>query len=130
MEEAMSGPFIFVGTYSVKSGKLEEAKKRCREVADLVETNEPRLIAFNLYVDEPGNKVSVVQVHPDAASMDFHLTVIAEHLATAWDWIDKTESQQAYGTPPAALTAMVREYSEPLTVLPIHEAGFTRASVR
>jgi hypothetical protein len=83
-----------------------------------------------IFVDEPGHRVGVVQVHPDAASMDFHMTVITKHLAGAWDWIDQVESQHAFGTPSAALTVTVREHSEPLTAFPIHVAGFTRASVR
>jgi hypothetical protein len=48
--------------------------------------------------------VGIVQIHPDAASMGFHLTVISHHLANAWDWIETTESQQAYGIPPDSLT--------------------------
>ena len=41
-------------------------------LVDLVETNEPRLMAFNVYLDEQGGKISVVQVHPDLDRMEFH----------------------------------------------------------
>jgi hypothetical protein len=123
----MYEPFIFIAAYKVRPGQLEQAKKRCAEVAELVEANEPRLISFNLWVDESASRVGIVQIHPDAASMGFHLTVISHHLANAWDWIETTESQQAYGIPPDSLTAMVREYAESLTVFPDHLAGFTRA---
>ena len=79
----MTAPFIWVGTYAIKPGKLETARKRLAEVVDLVEANEPRLIAFNFYLDEAGTTASCVQVHPDATSMVFHMEVIAEHLETA-----------------------------------------------
>jgi hypothetical protein len=46
-ESAMLRPFIHVGTYSIKPGKLEEARKRVAELVDFVETNEPRMIAFH-----------------------------------------------------------------------------------
>jgi CHASE2 domain-containing sensor protein len=68
----MAEPFIHVGTYMIQRGKTEEARKRIAELVDFVETNEPRMIAFNVYFDEEGSKLTVVQVHPDSASMEFH----------------------------------------------------------
>ena len=47
----MSEPFIFIGTHTIKEGKLEDFKKSCGELLEVVEANEPRLIAFNLYVE-------------------------------------------------------------------------------
>lgn len=127
----MSGPFIYIGTYSIKSDKFEEAKTGLHECVDLVETNEPRLIAFNTYLDEERSKVSIVQVHPDVASMEFHLKVITEHLSSAFDYLDTTESEQVYGTPTEALAESLREYADPgvpVTFMPIYEGGFTRTN--
>ncbi len=47
----MSGPLIYVGTYTVKPGSQEQVRGRLAELVDFVETNEPRLIAFNTYLD-------------------------------------------------------------------------------
>jgi quinol monooxygenase YgiN len=129
----MSEPLIYIGTYAIKSGKLEECRKRCGELVDLVETNEPRLIAFNLYLDEQGSTISVVQVHPDSASMEFHLKLISEHLEGAFDYLEATVSEQVYGTPSDSLAEQLNEWAEPgvtVTVMPVHEVGFTRTSVR
>ena len=60
-------PLIYVGTTKVKPGKLASLRKQLSELVDFVETNEPRMIAFNLYLDEPGEKLTIVQVHPDSA---------------------------------------------------------------
>ncbi|MGH2416814.1 MAG: hypothetical protein ACRDFY_00635, partial [Candidatus Limnocylindria bacterium] len=68
----MSEPLIYVGTYTVKPANQEEARRRLAELVEFVETNEPRLIAFNTYLDREGTTVSIVQVHPDSASMEFH----------------------------------------------------------
>lgn len=127
----MSGPFIFVGTHQVKEGKLEEYRKSVQELVELVEANEPRLIAFNMYVDEAANRMTGVQVHPDAASMEFHMKVIGEHLRTAYDYIEKTESIEIYGEASEALLAGIRAATPegtPLRVMPLHEAGFTRSN--
>jgi quinol monooxygenase YgiN len=129
----MSQPFIFVGTHKIKEGKLEEYKKQLQEVVEVVETNEPRLIAFNFYVDEDADRVSGVQVHPDAASMEFHMKVVGEHIRAAYDYIEKTESIDVFGKPTDALLGMLRQTAPPgtpLRVMPIHEAGFTRTNAR
>jgi hypothetical protein len=68
----MPGPFIFIATNKLKEGKLEDERRRVPELSDFIAANEPRLIAFNEYADENGSDVAVVQVHPDAESMEFH----------------------------------------------------------
>jgi hypothetical protein len=49
-----------------------------------VESNEPRLIAFNLYLDDEGSSVTGVQVHPDAQSMVSHMQVVRDYITTAY----------------------------------------------
>ena len=126
----MSGPLINVFTYSIKPGKQEEAPKRIAELVDFVETNEPRMIAFHVYLAQDGNSVSIVQVHPDSASMEFHMQVNAKHFATAFDWLDASMGQQLYGPVSDALVAELAKWDEQVTHVPIHEAGFTRTSIR
>jgi hypothetical protein len=43
-----------------------------KELAEFVEANEPRIIA-NVYFDDVGNRMTVVHVHPDSASFEFHM---------------------------------------------------------
>jgi hypothetical protein len=43
------------------------------DLIDFIQANEPRLIAFNEYANGEGTGVAVVQVHPDAESMVFHM---------------------------------------------------------
>jgi hypothetical protein len=129
----MSGPLVYIGTYTIKNGRLEECKQRLGELVDLVETNEPRLIAFHIYLDQQGSKISVVQVHPDSDSMEFHLKVVSEHLTGAFEYLETTQSEQLYGAPSETLAEMLQAYAEPgvpVTFMPVHEVGFTRASVR
>ena len=129
----MSGAFIYVGTTTIKPGKLEEARERLAEVIDFVETNEPRLIAFHAYLDEEGSKFTIVQVHPDSASMEFHMQVNAKHFATAWDFIEAIESEQYYGAISDPLATELAKWDDPavaVTRLPVHEGGFTRTNVR
>jgi quinol monooxygenase YgiN len=125
----MSGPLINVLTYTIKPGKQEEARKRIAELVDFVETNEPRMIAFHAYLDQDGKRLSIVQVHPDSASMEFHMQVNAKHFATAFDWLDGM-SDQYFGPISDALAAELAKWQEAHTHLPVHVAGFTRTTVR
>lgn len=129
----MAEPFIHVGTYMIQRGKTEEARKRIAELVDFVETNEPRMIAFNVYFDEEGSKLTVVQVHPDSASMEFHLQVNAKHFTTAFDYLESMMNDQYYGVMSETLAGEIAKWDDPnvaVTRMPVHEGGFTRTNIR
>jgi hypothetical protein len=126
----MTGPFIFIATNRLKQGKLNSEQKRLPDLIDFIQANEPRLIAFNEYANEEGTEVAVVQVHPDADSMVFHMELIAERAASAYaDTIDATTNIQVFGTPGGTVTDMLRRQAGagvPLRIKPHHLGGFTR----
>lgn len=128
----MSGPFIFIATNRLKEGKLEEERQRVPGLCDFVEANEPRLIAFHEYASEDGTEVGVVQIHPDAESMEFHMGVVAERAARAYaETLEATTSIQVYGEPSAAVLDVLSRQAGagvPLTVRRHHLGGFTRAA--
>ena len=126
----MSGPFIYIGTNTIKEGKVEECRKMLNEIAELVDTHEPRVIAFNFYLDEPNRTAVCVQVHPDAASMDNHMQVISEHLTTAYDVLEETTSEQLYGPGGDRMVDEFRQWAPnaTFTVIEQHQVGFTRSA--
>jgi hypothetical protein len=94
----MSGPFIFIATNRLREGKLAAERERTADLTSFIEANEPQLLAFNEYANEEGTEVSVVQVHPDAASMELHMEVVAERAARAYaETLEATTSIQVYG---------------------------------
>jgi hypothetical protein len=123
-------PFIFIATNRLKPGKLADERKRVPGLVDFVEANEPRLIAFNEYVNDDGTEVAVVQIHPDAESMALHMEVIAQRAVAAYAaTVDATTSIQVFGTPSSAVLEMLERQAEagvPLTVKSFHLGGFTR----
>jgi hypothetical protein len=126
----MTGQFIFIATNQLKQGKLDSEQKRVPDLVDFIRANEPRLIAFNEYANEEGTEVAVVQVHPDAESMIFHMKLIAERAASAYaETIEATTNIQVFGTPSGAVTDMLRRQAGagvPLSIKPHHLGGFTR----
>src|SRR4051812_45680226 len=129
----MSAPFIFIATNRLKTGKLDAEAKRVPDLVDFIEANEPRLIAFNEYANDDGTEVTVVQVHPDAESMELHMRTVAARAARAYEeTLDATVSIQVLGMPSDAVLAMLGRQAGsgvPLAVHRHHLGGFTRASI-
>src|SRR5262249_37885832 len=128
----MSEPFIFIGTHRLKDGMLEAAKDMNEWLTELVDSNEPRMIAFNAYANEEGTEVSIVQVHPDADSMLFHMQLLSQHITGAYAEegpLAETTSIQLFGDAGEALE-MIRQFNPgvPVIVMPRGIGGFTRSA--
>ena len=110
----MSEPFIYIATYGIKPEFLDVAPQRLRDVAALVEEREPQLRSFHFYLDPERGRAICVQVHADAESMATHMATIAEHLSTAWDWLDlnDTEHVTVFLTNMEDFATMNRLYAE------------------
>ncbi len=63
---------------SDKAGKAEDFKAYAERFVPWVEEREQRILAFNTYLDEAVEPCTLVQVHPDAESMEQHVEVMAE----------------------------------------------------
>jgi hypothetical protein len=126
----MFAPFIFIATNRIRPDKFGDEKRRVAELCDFIEATEPQLIAFNEYASEDGTEVGVVQIHRDAASMEFHMEVVADRAAQAYaETLEATKSIQVYGEPSEAVLKMLQRQAGagvPLTVKRYHLGGFTR----
>ena len=71
----MSDAILYVDTSDVREGAVEELKPAVARLVDFVEANEPRIIAYNVYLSEDGTRMTVVSLHPDTASLEYHLEV-------------------------------------------------------
>jgi quinol monooxygenase YgiN len=126
----MTAPFIYIGTHTVKPGRLEQFQTWFADyIAATIEPNEPRLLSFAAYSHPDNNQVTIVQVHPDAESMVHHMKVITEHVAVAYtDFLEPGGSFDVYGTPSSGVLEKIATLggtSEPPTAQRPF-AGFTR----
>jgi hypothetical protein len=126
----MSGPFIFIATNRLKPGAYEAERRRVPGLVDFIEAGEPRQLAFNEYINAERTEVAVVQVHPDAASMEFHMNLVRERAAKAYaETLEATTQIQVFGTPSDAVVETLRVQAGagvPLSVHAEHLGGFTR----
>jgi hypothetical protein len=71
----MLQPIVYVDTSAVREGKLDELRAAMKGLAMFVNSNMPRLISYGFFLDESETRMTVVAVHPDSASLEFHMDV-------------------------------------------------------
>ncbi len=125
----MSEPLVFVDTSEVREGKLEELKTVIKDLAEFVRVNEPRPILYNVYLSEDGTRMTVIQAHPDSASMEYHMK-LAGPVFTRFVELIKMSSMDVYGAPSDELREQMRQKALMLGAggLTVHElaGGFER----
>ena len=128
----VSGPFVFIATNRLKEGKLDAERSRVGELVAFIEEHEPQLIAFNEYASDDGTEVTVVQVHPDAGSMERHMWIVADLAARAYaETLEATTSVHVFGEPSDAVIEMLERQAGAgvaLTLRREHLGGFTRTA--
>ncbi len=123
----MSGPLIMISRSTVKPGQREAYQAHCNEATEMVESEEPRMIAFNSWASEDGLEVSTVQVHPDADSLDTHLKLYGERLAERVARAVDSYEISIWGAPSESTLAFLEAMPGlQVRVLPVHEGGFLR----
>jgi hypothetical protein len=70
-----SSILVYIDISEVREGALDELKAGLKDLADFVEAKEPQLIAYNVYFSDDGTRMTVVNVHPNSASLEYHLEV-------------------------------------------------------
>jgi quinol monooxygenase YgiN len=125
----MSEPLISLDTSLIRDGRLDELKEAVTELVEFVRSNEPRPIAYEVYFDETGSRMTVVQVHPDSASMEYHMTIAGPAFAGFAELITLS-TLDVYGKPSEELLELLRRKVQMLgdaTVI-VHDlqAGFAR----
>jgi quinol monooxygenase YgiN len=125
----MSEPIVVIDRSEIREGKLEELKAAVKELAEFVASNESRPISYNVYLTPDGRHMTVIQVHPDSASMEFHMRAAATEFPKFADLL-VLSAMEIFGTPSEALLQLIRGKAEMLgnaaVVVHDHQAGFTR----
>ena len=84
----MPGPIVFVGTHRIHEGKLDVAKDASADLAQFVRDNHPRVLHFEIYIDDEALEMTVIQIHPDEDSLMLHMQLAGDRLARAYEFLD------------------------------------------
>jgi hypothetical protein len=104
----MSQPLVYVDCSEVREGALEQLKDAIRTLADFIEENEPQLISYVAYFSEDGRQLTVMHVHADSASLDFHMDVAGPRFGRFADLLELS-SIDIYGEPSDKALGQLRD---------------------
>jgi len=125
----MSQPIVYIDTSAIREGKLGELEVAMKDLAAFVEANVPRLISYGFFLDEIRAQMTVVAVHPDSASLEFHMDVGGAEFRKFRDLINLSRIE-VYGRVSDAVLERLHQKARTLGtgIVAVHEfyAGFTR----
>jgi hypothetical protein len=128
----VSDLIVAIDSSEVHEGKLEDLQVAMKALVEFVDTNERRPLAYKVYFNGDGARMTVLQIHPDSVSMEQHMRVAATAFATVKDLLSLS-AIDIYGTPSEALLDLMRQKAQLLggATLEVHElqAGFTRFGI-
>lgn len=128
-EAEMSEAIVYMDKSEVRQGALGDLKTAIRELVDFVDANEPQLIAYNVYLSDDGTHVTVMHMHPDSASLEYHMEVAGPAFRKFVDLVTLL-SIDIYGKPSEKVLRQLHEKARLLgrgdvVVHGLH-AGFSR----
>ena len=128
----MSKPVIILDTSEIRKGKLADLKDAMTKLAGFVEAHEPGIIAYHVYINGDGTRLTVLQIHPDSASAEFHMKVAGSAFPGFAELI-RMSGIDIYGDPGQKLLEMLKRKARMLgsRIVVVHEfhAGFFRYGV-
>ena len=125
----MPPPIIYVDVSRIREGKHEPLEAAMNHLSHFVEAHMPRVASYGFFIDEAQATMTVVAVHPDSASLEFHMDEGNEEFRKFADLIDLTRIE-VYGNVSDGVRERLDRKARMLgegtvTVLQLH-AGFTR----
>jgi hypothetical protein len=129
----VSEPILYIDISDIRPGKLETVKVLMSDLVAFAEANEPQLIAYDFFIDETASTMTCVVLHPDSASMEFHMEIGWEKFRAFSEHIEQ-RSIDVYGEASESVIARLHQKIEMLgrgSVTVHHlQAGFIRLGER
>ena len=124
-------PIVFISHFTVKAGHGAALRQMSDSVAADLEATRPRTAAFLAFLDETGDRFSIVHVFPDADAMAAHVVGAGERSSAAYEHFTPA-GWEVYGRPHEAELEMMREGAKAagvnLSVEPEALGGFLRTT--
>ena len=126
----MSEPIVYIDRSKIRPGKLKPLKQAIDDLVEFIEAREPQLISYGFYLDEEAGRMTVVAVHPDTVSVEFHMDIGASAFASFSKFIEM-EAIEVYGDASDRMREQLQRKAETLgehgrvSVQPLH-SGFAR----
>ncbi|MFP4634817.1 MAG: hypothetical protein ACLFRD_03055 [Nitriliruptoraceae bacterium] len=106
-------PIVYLDRSRIRPGRFEEVKRAIDEVVAFIDEREPQLLYYGFHLDEAEQRMTVVAVHPDAASVELHLDVGREAFRGFADLIEM-EAMEVYGEPSERMLEQMHDKAQAL----------------
>ena len=118
----MADLILYVDRSAVHDGKLDELKTAMTELADFVEANEPDILSYEVYFSSDGNRMTVIHMHAEPATLEYHMDVAGPKFPPIGEFIN-LESIDVWGDPGKDIAQRLREKAATLGTgrVSIHE---------
>jgi len=130
---AVGSPLVVVDTSDIREGRLEELRAAVAEMASFVEENEVDPILYQVFFSDDDRRMTVVQIHPDSASMERHMEIAGPVFAKFADLLE-LRTMDVYGAPSEKVLDALRRKAQLLgtATIEVHErqSGFDRFASR
>lgn len=125
----MPQPIVYVDTSSIREGKLEDLEVAMKHLAHFVEENVPQLISYGFFLSEDRTRMTVVALHPDSASLEFHMEACGAEFRKFAELIELRRIE-VFGSVSSAVLERLRQKARMLGrgTVSVHNfyAGFAR----
>jgi quinol monooxygenase YgiN len=125
----MPPPIVYIDTSAIREGKHEQLEAAMKDLAAFVEANMPRVISYGFFLDQNRTQMTVVAVHPDSESLEFHMDTGAAEFRKFAALIDLTRIE-VYGAISDGVLERLQQKARMLGTgtVAVHElyAGFVR----
>lgn len=127
-------PIVYIDHSDIREGSLDELKARVQRLVDFIEAREPQLTSYGFHIDDEAARMTVVAVHPDAASLELHLEIGGPEFSKLAHLLTLT-AIECYGRPSQRALDQLERKAAALgdggNVVAIERfAGFARSSQR
>lgn len=103
----MGNHIVYIDRSVVRDGKVDELKSAMTDLVDFVEANEPEILAYDVYFNTDEDRMTVVHMHADQATLEYHMEVAGPKFPPIGELIE-LESIDVYGHPGEDLIQQLR----------------------
>ena len=129
----MAETIVYIDRSEIKPGAVDQVRRLVSDLVAFVDAREPQLVMYGFFVDDEAGTMTVVAVHPDAASLERHLDIGGSRFREVGALIT-LKSIEVFGAPGEAALAKLREKARALgnasVIVRSPAAGFARPIVR
>lgn len=125
----MSSPIIYIDKSEIREGKFEQINRSIKDLSEFVKENVPQLIYYGFFINEELTQMTVVAVHPNSESIEYHLDVGKKEFRKFADLLDLLKIE-VYGKVSDPVYKRLRQKAQMLgnATVTVHDfnAGFYR----